>query len=78
MTQAEIDCLKANVGRVVEIETQQGERLLIKPISVFDQESDPDVFFWDVTKNPTMLDSEHSKGYALPLSDIVSVKPRQP
>ena len=48
---------------------------MIKPISVFDQESAPDVFFWDVTENPTRPDSEQIQGYALPLKEIVRVKP---
>ena len=75
MTQAELECLKSNVGQIVEIETQKGERLLIKPISVFDKESDPDIFFWDLTSDQAKTDSEQTQGCALPLSEIVSVKP---
>ena len=75
MTQADLECHRSNVGQLVEIETQKGERLLIKPISVFDKESDPDIFFWDVTSDPAKPDSEQTQGCALPLSEIVSVKP---
>jgi hypothetical protein len=74
MTQAEIECLKSNVGQIVEIETLKGERLLIKPISVFDNDSDPDIFFWDLTSDQVKTDSHQTQGCALPLSEIVSVK----
>ena len=73
MTPEELERLKSNVGRVVEIETQNGERILIKPISVFDEESDPDIFFWEVT-SPEKPDSEQTKACSLPLSEIASVK----
>ena len=75
MTEAELELLKSKVGQLVEIETQRGEHLLIKPIYVFDEESAPDVFFWDVTADPSKPDVEQPQGYALPLSEIVSVKP---
>jgi hypothetical protein len=74
MTQPNLECLKTNVDQIVEIETKSGERLLIKVISVFDQESDPDVFFWDLTSDPLKPDSMQTEGYSLPLQDIVSVK----
>jgi len=74
MTEADLERLKSNVGQLVEIETKDGECLLIKAISVFDKESDPDVFFWDVTSDPTKPDSEQTQGHSLPLDDIVSVK----
>jgi hypothetical protein len=74
MTDSDLECLKANIDQVVEIEVQTGERLLIKVISVFDQESDPDVFFFDVTSNPFMNDSEQTEGCALQLHEILSVR----
>jgi hypothetical protein len=74
MTESELEYLKSKVGHVVEIETRKGERILIKPISVFDNESDPDIFFWDVTADPEKPDSERTQASALPLSEIVSVK----
>ncbi len=75
MTQADLEFLKSNIGKLVEIETQEGDRRLIKPISVFDQESDPDVFFWDVTSDPAKPDSEQTEGYGLALAEIVCVRP---
>lgn len=74
MTQADLDCLKSHIDRVVEIETQKGERLLINVIYVFDEESDPDVFFHDVTADPNQKNFEKTPGYGLPLSEITSVK----
>jgi hypothetical protein len=74
MTQSDLECLKSNIDQVVEIETQNGDQLLIKVISVFDREPDPDVFFWDVTSDPLKKDSEQSQGYGLPLREIVSVR----
>jgi len=74
LTDSELECLKKNMGQVLEIETTKGEELLVKVISVFDHESDPDVFFFDVTSDSSKPDSEQSHGYALPLQEIVSVK----
>jgi len=74
MTVSDLEYLKASVGRIVEVEIRTGEHLVIKVISVFDQESEPDVFYWDVSSNPRMHDSEHSKGFSLPLKEIASVK----
>ena len=74
MTPSDLELLKANVGQVVEIEKVKGEHLLIKIISVFDQESDPDVFFWDVTSDPQKKDQEQSQGYSLQLREITSVR----
>jgi hypothetical protein len=74
MTETDLETLRATKGSVVEIETKGGEHLLIKVISLFDQEADPDVFFWDVTSAPTKPDAEQGQGYSLPLSEIVSVR----
>jgi hypothetical protein len=74
MTETDLECLKSHIDQRVEIVTRNGERLLIKVISVFDEQSDPDIFFWDLTSNPEMLNSEHSQGYSLPFAEIVSVK----
>jgi hypothetical protein len=74
MTEAELELLKSRIGQLVEIETQKGEHILIKPIFVFDKESDADVFFWDVTSDPAKPDSEQTHGCALPLSEILSIK----
>ncbi len=74
MTKADLERLKSKIGQLVEIETKGGERLLIKVISVFDEESDPNIFFWDVTSDPAKPNSKQTQGYSLPLEDIVSVK----
>jgi hypothetical protein len=74
VTQADLDCLKTHIDQVVEIETQKGERLLINVISVFDEESDPDVFFHDVTADPNQESFERTPGYGLPLREITAVK----
>jgi hypothetical protein len=75
MTQTDLECLKSHVDQRVEIDTKEGEHLLIKIISVFDEESDPDLFFWDLTSDPTKPDSEQTQGYSMPLADIISVRP---
>jgi hypothetical protein len=48
-------------------------------ISVFDQESDPDVFF-DVVpmENDPTTGGKPVGGYSLPLADIISVRPVPP
>jgi hypothetical protein len=74
MKQAELDCLKSQVDQVLEIKTLEGERLLVNVISVFDQESDPDLFFYDVTANPSQKDFSKTAGQALPLSNIACVR----
>jgi hypothetical protein len=74
MTQSDLECLKEHIDQVVEIETWKGERLLINVISVFDQESDPDVFFHDVTADPKQKDFAKTVGHALPLHKIASVR----
>lgn len=75
MTEADIEYLKSHIGEPVEIVTVDGERLLIKAISVFDEESDPDVFFWDITESPDLPDAQQTQGYSLPLAEIISVEP---
>lgn len=76
MTDSELECLKSHVDRPVEIETKGGEHLLVKVIAVFDQESDPDVFF-DLVSSESDLSSPNNLagGYSLPLADIIAVRP---
>jgi hypothetical protein len=66
--------MKKHVDQVVEIETRNGEHLFIHVISVFDQEFDPDVFFYDVTSDPQQKDFSKTAGNALPLNEIASVR----
>lgn len=74
MTDSDLECLKMNIDQVVEIETLSGDRLLAKVIYVFDQESDPDVFLWDVTSDADKPNSQQTRGYGLPLCEIASVR----
>jgi hypothetical protein len=79
MTDSELECLKSHIDQHVEIDTKNGERLLIKVISVFDEESDPDVFFDVVrTENDPTPGGKTVGGYSLPLADILSVRPVPP
>jgi hypothetical protein len=71
MTREQLEFLKSHTDQVLEIETRSGERLLIKTISVFDKDYDPDIFFWLVNEQ---LEENRSEGYALQLDEIVSVK----
>jgi hypothetical protein len=76
MTESDIQCLKMNIGKVVEIQTIDGEHLTARIISVFDEEDQPDVFYEVLTSN-TMdwyLDHADSGGFALALDRIVSAK----
>ena len=74
MTNSDLECLKANIDHVVEIETREGEHFLAKVVWVFDQESGPDLFYLDVTANPRMQDSEHSHGCSIQLDEIAAVR----
>ncbi len=73
MTAADLNTLKANVGRVVEIEAADGEIFLARVISVFDEEDSPDLFYWAVSRagDKSFVNGE---GYAIQLSDIKKVQ----
>ena len=75
MTDADLDFLKAHIDRHVEIDTRGGEHLRIKVLFVFDQESDPDLFFEVIpSEDNLVLFGEPTGGYSLPLDDIVAVR----
>ena len=74
MTSSDLECLKSNVDQVVEIETLKGEHLLAQVISVFNRESDPDVFLFDLTSDLNEPDSQRTHGFSLPLHEIASVR----
>ena len=78
MTESDIQLLKSHIDKVVQIETHKGERLLINVLSVFDEESDADVFFHDVSADPEKRDFEKMPGFALSLNNIVSVREYTP
>lgn len=71
MTESDLECLKSHVDQHVEIETRNGEHLLIKVISVFDGEAEPDVFFDVVVPGSA---TTPASGCSLPLKEIVSVR----
>jgi hypothetical protein len=75
--EADLVYLKSSIGKVVEVETADGERLLAKVVSVFDHEDDPDVFYELIsTSRPDLYPriAEKSIGYSLPLGNILSVR----
>jgi hypothetical protein len=74
MTSEDLKCLKSNIDQVVVITAADGKRILAKLISVFDEESDPDVFYFDVTSDPSRKDADHKHGCSIDLRDITSVK----
>ena len=77
MTEADLVCLKSNIGKIVEIETTDGVRHLVRVVSVFDGEDDPDMFYELVsTSRPDLYPrlAEKSIGYSLPLENILSVR----
>jgi hypothetical protein len=74
MTQSDLELLKENIDQIVEIKTENGENRLIKVISIFDLDSDSDVFFWDVTSDPQKTSSEQSEGFSLTFEEIRSVR----
>jgi hypothetical protein len=75
MTDADLDTLKSNIDKPVQIRTVDGEQLVAKVISVFAEESDADMFFELVsTSRPELYaKTERVGGYSLPLKDIASV-----
>ena len=78
MTSAELEFLKANVDRQVEIDTKNGEHMRIKVLFVFDQESAPDVFFDSVSpENDPRFEGKPVGDFSLPLADIISVRPAE-
>jgi hypothetical protein len=77
MTEADLACLKSRIDQTVEIQTVSGEQLIARVIWVFDGEDNPDLFYDLVsTSNPESYPRlSEACGYALPLKEIVSVKP---
>jgi hypothetical protein len=74
VTESDLVFLKSHVDQQVEIDTRSGEHLRIKVISVFDGESDPDVFF-DVIAVGSERAEGSGSGCSLPLNEIISVRP---
>lgn len=78
MTEADIQCLKDNIDKVVEIQTVHDERLIAKIMIVTDDDEYHvhDVMYEVISSN--QIDSyaqlESSGGYLLDFVEIVSVK----
>ncbi len=79
MTGFEIQLLKDNIDKTVEIETVDGERLIARVLFVTHcEEYDEHELLYQVVSS-SMLDSylhlEDSGGYVLDFDEIVSVRP---
>lgn len=76
MTESEIQCLKDNIDKLVEIETADGERLVARLVFVMHSEEydEHDVQYQMISTN--MPEAYTRSGdYVLDFDKIVSVKP---
>jgi hypothetical protein len=79
VTQSEIQRLRDNIDKTVEIETDAGERLIAKVLFItFNEEYDEHELTYQVVSS-TMLEAysnlENTGGYVLDFDKIVSIKP---
>ena len=79
MTESEIQCLRDNIDKTVEIETNSGERLIAKVLFVTcDEEYDEHELTYQVVSS-SLLESysnlENAGGYVLDFDKIMSVRP---
>ena len=78
MTDSEIQCLKASVDKLVELETTDGELIVAKVLNVFDDEDDEHELFYEVVSSSAphfYADSQASRTFAMDFEYIFSVKP---
>jgi hypothetical protein len=79
MTESEIQCLKENIDKTVEIETNDGERLVARVVSVFDDaEYDEHELFYKLVATNMPESYKHvgdTGGYAVDFEKILSVRP---
>jgi hypothetical protein len=79
MTISEIQCLKDNVDKIVEIETTSGERLIAKVLFVNHSEEydEHDLLYEVVETNMPEFYASHKDcgGFVMDFEYIVSVKP---
>lgn len=79
MTESEIQCLKDNIDKAVEIDTTDGERLVARAISVFqDAGYDEHELFYELISTDIAESYAHTRdaaGYGLDFNKILSVKP---
>ena len=79
MTEAEIQCLKDNIDKAVEIETVDGERLIARILFVThcEEYDEHDVLYEMISSNTPEFYARHpdSGGFVLDFGRILSVKP---
>lgn len=79
MVESEIECLKANVDKLVDLETTDGELIVAKVLNVFhdDEDDEHELFFEVVSSSAPQLyaDSKASRTFAMDFEYIFSVKP---
>ncbi len=79
MTESEIQCLKDNIDKAVEIQTIDGERLIAKILFVtHDQEHDEHELLYEVVSSNMIEPYAHldnAGGYVLDFDKVLSVKP---
>ena len=80
MIAEELGLLKSNIDKAVRMQTRDGEDLVVKVIWVFDEESDPDLFYELIsTSRPERyVQRDNVGGYSIPLEEIASVSPLVP
>ena len=79
MTDSEIQCLKDNIDKAVEIQTIEGEQLIAKVLFVtHDQEHNEHDMLYEVVSSNMIQSYAHldnAGGYVLDFDKILSVKP---
>ncbi len=79
MTALEIQCLKDNVDKLVEIETMDGERLVAEVLLVThcEEYDEHDLLYRVVSSNRLefYMNFENSGGFVMDFDKILSVKP---
>jgi hypothetical protein len=75
MTTDDLALLKSRIDEVVVLDIVHGERILAKPLVVFDQGDTADVFYLEVEPGPggTYIE-KGTAGYSVLLSDILAVR----
>ena len=79
VTEFEIQCLKESIGKTVELETRDGERLVAKVLfAICDEEYDEhELIYQAVTSGEleSYSNLENTGGYVLDFDKIASVRP---
>ncbi len=72
MSPSDLQLLKASIDSTVELTFQDETVEFVRVISVFDQESDPDIFYTRLTD-----DGQYVGDYGAPLAEIKMVTKRE-